>query len=179
MPPGQQPSPLDLEFLATLTAAPRPILLRSVPDWQLENVVMEEARKELLREAAPAAPTTTQAQTIYLICDRTDPADTEEATKLAQQLTAQGFAVHLPETERDPAILDELHRQRLNQCDGILFYWGCATPEWFYENYGDFVRAYRRRKALPAGLVSTDAARQPEFLPNGLEAFLKQLRPQA
>ena len=174
VPPGQPLSPLDEEFLATLSH----LIRLQVPDWRLENVVMEEARKELDRQAAPAAPATGQAQSIYLICDRTDPADTEAATQLAQHLTAQGFAVYLPDTERDPAILDELHRQRLNDCDGILFYWGQATAPWFHENYGDFVRVYRR-KAVPAGLISPDPARQPEFLALGLAAFLNQLRPRA
>ncbi len=173
VPPGQLLSPLDEEFLATLSIAPRPTLLKSVPDWQLENVVMEE---ELLRRATPPVSTVAHAQSIYLICDRTDLADTGHATKLAQQLEAQGFVVHLPETERDPAILHELHRQRLRQCDGVLFYWGQARPEWFQPNYDDFELNYHRRKTLPGGLISLDPARQFPFLAHGLEAFLKQLR---
>jgi hypothetical protein len=151
--PNAGPPDARLEELltASLEADPPATVLRNVPLWQLETIVIEAARKQAASLAMPAPSPSALASgplSVYLICDRTDPEDTAEAAQLARQLeSAAGVEVHLPEAGRDPAILDEIHQQRLAQCDAVLFYLCRAHREFLVENYGDVVRCLRRSRA--------------------------------
>mgnify|MGYP000296260585 CR=1 FL=1 len=167
--PGATP---EAQVEALLASA---VTLRGVPSHRLEQIVLEEARKLQQRDSRNPAPEALQNASIYLICDRTDPVDNEAAAAVAARIAGQsGMTVHLPETGRDPAILDEIHQKRLTESDAVLFYQGSARSEWFVENYTDLLRATRKRAATASPIRATGillgpgaqapASRSPSFL---------------
>jgi len=144
LPPEARPEARQGQFLETLSGFRRLTVLRTEPYWNLAKIVADQIRPE---PPAPAAPARGNAR-IYLICDRKNPADSEAASRLSAEIAQQEkMEVFLPDVDRDAAILDEQQQKRLADCDGVLLYWGHARKEWFYENYGDLVRAERRLRA--------------------------------
>jgi len=187
LPPGGLADRKTEALLAEALAAQAPAtLLRHTELWQLKETVLEAARAQAARLGAPAAPARS-SRSVYLICDRTDPGDTAEALALAEQLRTVAREVHLPESDRDPVILDQLHQQRLAECDAILFYLRRA-PRWFFdENYGDLVRCLRRQRAqnpyravalvVPPGASARAASFPPDLaVYDSVAPFLAQLR---
>ena len=171
---------LEAQAEALLAGA---VTLRGVPSHRLEQIVLEEARK-LQQQDSPTPQSSPGSASIYLICDRTDLADTEAATALAAKIAGQsGITVHLPETGRDPAILDEIHQKRLAECDAVLFYQGSARSEWFVENYTDSRRATRKRATTASpiratGILLGAGAQAPGVaipIVSDVQAFLNQL----
>jgi hypothetical protein len=111
-------------------------------EWQLPRTILEELKPK--RELASTEPGAGVAS-IYLICDRTDPAETEFAMRLRDSIIeSEKMQVLLPSMDKDPALLDEEHWNSLSVCDGVLLYWGSAGNERFQENAGDIRRASRR-----------------------------------
>lgn len=153
LPGAERPDARVEELLAASQSGGRPAtVLRDVPLWQLENIVTEAARREAAALSRPEVARNFTAQgplSIYLICDRTDAEDTAEAVAIGRQIenSVGSLRVHLPETGRDPAILDEFHQERLLQSDAVLFYVSRAQREFVLENYGDMVRCLRRARA--------------------------------
>lgn len=187
LPPGGSADRKTEALLAEALAAQAPAtLLRDTELWQLKETVLEAARAQAARLGAPAAPARS-SRSVYLICDRTDPGDTAEALALAEQLRTVAREVHLPESDRDPVILDQLHQQRLAECDAILFYLRRAPRGFFDENYGDLVRCLRRQRAqnpyravalvVPAGASARAASFPPDLaVYDSVAPFLAQLR---
>jgi hypothetical protein len=169
------------------------VILRGVPSHQLEREVINEAQKLQQQRLQPTGHThgpggDSPRASVYLICDRTDVADSETAAALVAQIASKsGIAVHLPETGRDPAILDELHQSRLADCDAVLFYQGSARPEWFVENYADLLRATRKRAAGPkpiraTGILLGPGAKAPTVgipVVDNIDSFVSQLQQRA
>lgn len=190
LPPDTKAEPPQEEFLSKLTGFRRLTILRSTPYWDLAKIVSEQLKPATVAPPAPAAA----RKSIYLICDRTNPADSEAAARLGGQIgTEEDMEVFLPEVDRDAAILDAQHQKRLGECDGVLLYWGRASKEWYAENYGDLVRAKRRLRAqtpFRSLAVLLDQPDDPEknqvpselairFQPpalDSIEPFLKPLR---
>ena len=187
LPPGGAADGRTETMLTEALAARVPAtLLRHTELWQLKETVLEAARAEAARLGAAAAPAPS-SRSVYLVCDRTDPGDTAEALAIAEQLRTVASEVHLPEIDRDPLILDQLHEQRLAESDAILFYLHRAPRAFFDETYGDLVRCLRRQRAqnpprAVALVVPPDVPGRPAGFPPGLAVyesvapFLAQLR---
>jgi hypothetical protein len=185
LPPG---CPIETEQqrrLDGLAGFQRLTVLRTEPHWNLADIVVGQIRSQ----APKAAQQPSNVSRIYLICDRKNPIDSAAGTSVANDIRDQeGFEVFLPEVDRDASILDEKQQERLATCDGVLLYWGHSRKEWFWENYGDIVRAERRRgvaqpyksRAILLGQPETPEKNQvpSEWVVADIEAFLKPLRAQ-
>jgi hypothetical protein len=127
----------------------RYVFLSNRRDWQLSQDILDELRPQ--KREFPVALEGKGQVSIYLICDRTDQAETSLACSLRESIVErEKMQVFLPAVDKDPGILDLEHSNRLSACDGVLLYWGRAGKEWFLENYVDINRAPRRlRGARP------------------------------
>jgi hypothetical protein len=183
---GQPDSAVEKLIAESLTAKPVPMVLRGVSAYMLGENVKEKARAIASHQAAIATQSAGPLS-VYLICDRTDPEDTAEAVEIARQIKQAGaYEVELPESGRDPAILEDKHRERLTQCDAVLFYVSRAQEGFFFENYADVLRSIKRRTLTPyrtLGLMlGPQATRQQASLArldlpvlDSVEPFLAQL----
>ena len=70
---------------------------------------------------------------VYILCDGRVPPDYQSARKMRDWIVEKDrFRVELPSTEPlDPSELRELHKTKLRNSDGVLLYWGQASPGWF------------------------------------------------
>ncbi len=118
-------------------------LLTNHRDWQLSQMILDELKPR--REIPLATAANGGAASIYLICDRKDPDESNMAARLRDDIIGrEKMRVFLPEIDRDPSTVDQAHWKNLSMCDGVLLYWGRAGKEWFFENFGDVDRASRR-----------------------------------
>ena len=123
----------------------RYVFLTNQRDWQLTPAILEELapKPEILPPSLDGGPAS-----IYLICDRTDPAEAGVGARLRDSIMErEKMRVFLPGVDKDPSSLDAEHRSHLSTCDGVLLYWGRAGKEWFLENYVDVNRACRNVRA--------------------------------
>jgi hypothetical protein len=172
LPPGGSADVKTEALLVEAVAAQSPAtLLRHTELWQLKDIVLKAARAQAAPLGAPTAPARS-SRSVYLICDRTDPADTAEALEPAGQLRSAVSEVHLPEVDRNPVILDQLHQQRLAESDAILLYLRRAPRAFLAENYRDLVRCLRRQRAQnPCRAVVLATPAPPASFPPGLAAY--------
>ena len=67
------------------------------------------------------------ARRIYLICD---PKDQEAIEPLEDFFYDQGFDLILPDFEADEAQAEKTHRENLQDCDGVIIFYGAARNAW-------------------------------------------------
>jgi hypothetical protein len=145
LPPGCTVDPEQKAHLDRLTGAQRLTVWSNQPHWDLPDMIARQIAASTKQAPEKAAVT----KRLYLICDRKNPADEETATSLQKAIQDQeGFQVLLPETDRDPFVLDEIHQERLKTCEGVLIYWGHAGNDWFKVYRDDLLSAERGRRRL-------------------------------
>ena len=88
---------------------------------------------------------------VYLICDRTDPGETERAWHLRSELVEhERLEVILPETGLpDSTALYEEHVRRISTCDAVLLFRASAPEKWFRLNCEDVEREPGRFRRQP------------------------------
>ena len=76
-----------------------------------------------------AGPTLDSSPTrrVYLICDPQDEAAIEP---LEDFFYDQGFDLILPDFEADEAQAAKTHRENLQDCDGVIIFYGAARNAW-------------------------------------------------
>ncbi|MDB5072400.1 MAG: hypothetical protein JWM87_3511 [Candidatus Eremiobacteraeota bacterium] len=90
----------------------------------------------------PRAPARVSAKTVYLLYDpRFDgvegTASAAAITAIRDYLIEQKFNVAKPLTERSPQDIADFHRRALRKCDGVLVYYGDASPLWIADAVDD------------------------------------------
>jgi len=93
----------------------------------LKPIVLERltpTEKPLL--AGPTLDSSTPRR-IYLICD---PQDEDAIEPLEDYFYEQGFDLILPDFEADEAQAAQSHRDNLQDCDGVIIFYGAARSAW-------------------------------------------------
>jgi len=89
----------------------------------LEKLSPTEKLVALPSRCLDRAPT----RRVYLICDRED----EEAIEpLEDFFYNEGLDLILPDFEADEAEAEKTHRENLQDCDGVIIYYGAARSAW-------------------------------------------------
>src|SRR5262245_53313447 len=94
--------------------------------------------------AMPDAARSQRLVRVYLGCDRKDHPLllSNRARNLRDHLLALGFEVRVPLAEdADAGEFSRDNRKKLQQCDGVLVYWGTARQAWFDERLGELTQA--------------------------------------
>jgi hypothetical protein len=86
---------------------------------------------------------------VYLLCDRSDKADTITLRKALKQA---GLDVDLPAFEGSPSAIRRDHQERLAECAAVMVYYGRGDAAWKRAIDSDLrkMAAYRRGRGLPA-----------------------------
>ncbi len=161
----------------------------------LKEILQDKWRKKEAAAKAAAVPAAPLAiiPRVYLICDRQD----ETAVEAVEDFFfAQGIEVSLPEFEEDEAAVSRIHWQNLEDCDGVLIYFGAGGKAWVDIKVRDLLKAVGYRKGRPIELqavyvappfdrrkerfksLSVETIRQAgeTFDPNALAAFASRLK---
>jgi hypothetical protein len=163
--------------------------------WDVRDVILEQLYPR--PKPAPMAAGST-GKAVYLICDRTDPGETERAWHLRSELVEhERLEVILPETGLpDSTALYEEHVRRISSCDAVLLFRAAAPEKWFRLNCEDVEREPGRFRRQPfrsraiylangntdAGVQEFEAAgglvirQRGEFHIESLEPFVAPLR---
>lgn len=93
----------------------------------LKPIVLE--RLAPIEKALLAGPTldSSTPRRIYLICD---PQDEDAIEPLEDYFYEQGFDLILPDFEADEAQAAQSHRDNLQDCDGVIIFYGAARSAW-------------------------------------------------
>ena len=138
VPPGTEPSDSrQKEFLDRLQEQLRTenrfdLLKTSVED--LKNYIFDKLTPKPVR--APAA--VDREIRIYLICEQRD---YEAIGPLRDCLATGGIAVDLPLFDGEQSEIRQDHEAILQDCDGVLIYYGSASEGWLREKIRDLRRA--------------------------------------
>jgi serine/threonine protein kinase len=139
-------------FLRELTEDPKAHRGAEIIQDTIENLkeyVQDKWRQEEEAEKAKAAPDPAAASSIprvYLICDKLDETAVEA---VEDHFFAQGVEVSVPEFEQDEATVSRIHWQNLEDCDGVLIYFGAAGKAWVDIKVRDLLKAVGYRKGRP------------------------------
>lgn len=106
---------------------------KSIED--LKTLVLH--RLSMPRVALPPAPKSSRL--VYLLCDQLDRA---AVASLRHHLFAAGLEVRLPLFEGDVAELRDEHEGLLNECNGVLLYWGAAKEAWLRKMLRDMSHVF-------------------------------------
>jgi serine/threonine protein kinase len=123
----------------------------------LKEILQDRWRKqEQAVEAAAVVPAAAGGiPRVYLICDRQD----ETAVEAVEDyFFAQGIEVCLPEFEQDEATVSRIHWQNLEDCDGVLIYFGAGGKAWVDIKVRDLLKAVGYRKGRPIELQAVFVA---------------------
>jgi hypothetical protein len=141
MPPGTEPGdPRQNDFLDALQDQLRienRFDLLKTPVEELKNFIFDKLTAR--PERAPAAEA--HLGRIYLICEQRD---LEAVGSLRDWLQERGMGVDLPLWEGAQEDIREDHEATLQDCDGVLIYYGSANEKWLREK----IRELRRAKGL-------------------------------
>ena len=161
----------------------------------LKEILQDKWRRQEEAEKAAAAPAaaTTGIPRVYLICDRQD----ETAIEAVEDyFFEQGIEVNLPEFEQDEGAVSRIHWQNLEDCDGVLIYFGAGGKAWVDIKVRELLKAIGYRKGRPIELqtvyvappfdrrkerfksLSAETIRQESesFDPSALTAFVARLK---
>ena len=161
----------------------------------LKEILQDKWRRQEEAEKAAAAPAaaTTGIPRVYLICDRQD----ETAIEAVEDyFFEQGIEVNLPEFEQDEGAVSRIHWQNLEDCDGVLIYFGAGGKAWVDIKVRELLKAIGYRKGRPIELqtvyvappfdrrkerfksLSAETIRQESesFDPSALTAFVERLK---
>jgi len=129
---------------------------------------------------------------VYLICDRSAKQDSDFAESLRDKIQdTEGLKVLLPEAKTQVGVsIEELHQERLRECDGVLLYRSAAPLPWLQQQAPGVLLAEQilqrpafRAKAFLVNDLSVLPGfpnlilRPSEFDLKVLEPFLAPLRP--
>jgi TIR domain len=120
--------------------------LVKIPFEGLKNYVFDK-----LNEASP--PPIRPPGLMYLICEQTDRKEIEQIKKY--YLTNK-VDVELPLLEGDQTVIRRDHEATLQECDGVLIYYGSGSEAWLREKIRDLRRARglgRQRPYKPQVIV--------------------------
>jgi hypothetical protein len=145
IPPGLQPAdPYQREFVERLWSEPR--LGRGV---ELLNNKFEDLKTRLHELLNPPPAPSRQngaAARLYLVCDQPD---RPQIRSLRQYLFERGLEVELPLAGDDPVELMRAHKEKLQECDAALIYYGQATERWFDQARRDLIRSVGWERTRP------------------------------
>jgi len=145
-------------------------------------------KPQLARRAAQSDT----ARSIYLICDRSTPEDSDFAERLREAIQPkEGFKVLLPEVNPpNGTLIEDAHQARLRECDGVLLYRNVAPLHWLLQQAPGVLLAEQilQRPPLKAKAFLVDKLDVLPGFPNVLlrsagldlnilEPFLASLRP--
>jgi len=104
--------------------------------WDVRDVILEQLCPHP-KEASAVADSGRKA--VYLICDRSDPVETDRAWRLRSEIVEhERLEVALPETGLpDSTALYEEHIRRIRTCDAVLLFRAAAPEKWFRLNRED------------------------------------------
>ena len=124
--------------------------------------------------AAVTAPQKSEgAPQVYLVCDQRDEV---AADPVEDFLRAQNFAVTRPIFDGTEAEFSEAHRRHLQDCDGVLIYYGSTSGSWVNIKQSDVKQApgYGRLKPFVARAVCVappEDRNKLRFHPDDLEVL--------
>ena len=150
--------------------------------------VLHALKPQLVRQVAQSSA----IRSVYLICDRSTPEDSDFAERLREAIQPkEGFRVLLPEVNpRNGMSIEEAHQARLRECDGVLLYRNAAPLRWLLQQAPGVLLAEQilQRPPIKAKAFLVDKLEVLPGFPNVLvrpaafdldilEPFLASLRP--
>jgi hypothetical protein len=159
-------------------------------DVAVRNMI-GEVLHTLKPDRTPEAHRNGDGPSVYLICDRSTPEDSDFAEQLRERIQAtEGLQVLLPEPKPPAGVsIEDAHQTRLRQCDGVLLYRKAAPLPWLQQQAPGVLLAEQilQRPAFRAKAFLVDDPRvlpgfpnvisqPPEFDLKALEPFLGPLR---
>jgi hypothetical protein len=96
---------------------------------------------EVLHEPAPPDEVIdAHSRRIYLMCANQD---LEEIARLRKPFEEHGLTIEIPVFGAQPREMREAQRRALQECDGVLLYWGRSPYQWLRANLDEAIRARR------------------------------------
>ncbi len=147
---------------------------------ELVQDMIEKLKELVLNKLIPPAPVAPApppvpggAPTVYLVCDQGDEA---AADPVEDFLRAQHLSVARPAFDGTPAEFSEAHRRHLQDCDGVLIYYGASSGSWVNIKQSDIKQApgYGRTKPFLARAVCVappEDRNKQRFRPDDLEVI--------
>jgi hypothetical protein len=164
MPRGLSPrDQRQAEFVRQLVEEPAAHRGAEVIQDTLQNLktILEEKWRRAEQQEAAAAPKAAPAGVphVYLICDRQDEAAVEP---LEDFLFEQGLEVSLSGFEHDEAAVTQIHWQTLEDCDGVLIYYGAGGKSWVEIKLRELLKAVGYRNGRPIEVQAVYVAPPPD-----------------
>lgn len=162
--------------------------LLKTPLQDLKNFVFDKLKPPPQPQPLPVS----EGSRLYLICD---PRDSADVAPIQEALYQRGVQVDLPLWEGDQTEIRQDHEATLQDCDGVLIYYGAASAAWVREKIRDLrhVRGLGRTRpfsiqGIYVGAQETEAKKlytNPEFIvvrnfaefsPASLQPFFDKLQ---
>ena len=121
--------------------------LLKTPLQELKNFVFDRLKPAPeSRDISPVA-----AMRLYLMCEKRDSA---AIAPIHAALNQRGIQVDLPLWEGDQTDIRQDHEATLQDCDGVLIYYGAASEAWVREKIRDLRRARGLGRSRPFAIQS-------------------------
>ena len=116
--------------------------LLKTPLQELKNFVFDKLKPA----PEPRHVSATAASRLYLMCEKRDAG---AIGPIRDALNQRGVDVDLPLWEGDQTAIRQDHEATLQDCDGVLIYYGTATEAWVREKIRDLRRARGLGRSRP------------------------------